>query len=92
MNRTKHATERMQQRGIPPLVVDACQNYGRLHYAGRGSIIYYLDKKARRRLEREWGRPVTRRLSKFLDGAYVVVGSDGVIITTGKRFKRLKAA
>ena len=92
MELTKHATERMQQRGIPPLIMSACINYGNLQHAGRGAIIYYLDKRAKRRLEREWGRSVTRRLSKFLDGTYVVVGSDGAIITTGKRFKRIRTA
>ena len=91
MELTRHATERMQQRGIPPLILDACIDYGSYQHTGRGATLYYFDKRARRRLERKWGRPITRRLSKYLD-TYVVIGENGAIITMGKRFKRIKAA
>ena len=91
MELTKHASDRMQQRGIPPLIMNACITHGCPQHAGKGAILFYLDKRARRRLEREWGRSVTRRLSKFLD-SYVIVGPDGVVITTGKKYKRVRAA
>ena len=91
MQLTKHAAERMQQRGIPPLIMRACIDYGSSHHAGSGSTLYCLDKKSKRRLEREWGRSVIKKLSGFLDGPYVIVGPDGVIMTTGKRFKRIRS-
>ena len=58
MELTKHATERMQQRGIPPLIVNACYEHGTQQHAGRGAIIYHLDRKAKRHLEQIWGRSV----------------------------------
>ena len=90
MELTRHASNRMQQRGIPPLIMKACIAHGRKKHVGEGAMLYYFNKKARRHLEKEWGRPVTRRLLEFLD-SYVIVGLDGAVITTGKHYKRIKA-
>jgi hypothetical protein len=89
MNTTRHGEDRMKQRGIPPLIVEACISFGREYKAREGGSIYRFDKRSRRHLERAWGRMVVRRLSDLLD-TFVVLGSDGTVITTGKCTKRLK--
>jgi hypothetical protein len=43
----------MQQRGIPPLVVDWLLRFGHMRHDHRGAIVYYFDKHSRRDLELE---------------------------------------
>ena len=88
MSVTNHAQKRAQQRSIPPLITDWLLDFGSTSYDKRGAQIQYFDKDARRRLEREVGRQVVRRLSDFLD-CYAVF-DEGVLITTGWRLKRLR--
>jgi len=86
---TAHASSRMQQRGLPPLVLDWLQAYGRELHDHRGATILHFDKRARRRLERAVGREPVRRMKAWLS-AYAVVSPDGHVITTGHRFKRIR--
>src|SRR3546814_2054455 len=55
MRLTKHARQRIQQRGISTEAVDAILAYGPRR-RNRGADIYYLDKKSRRRLAGAFGR------------------------------------
>lgn len=87
--RTYHGTVRAQQRGLPPLVLDWLNNYGREHHDGRGATILFFDKSARRRLERAVGREPVRRMHEWLNASAVVSG-DGCLITAGHRFKRIR--
>lgn len=82
---TEHARTRMQQRAIPPAVVEALLDYGRSEHDHRGSTIVYFNKSARQRLERE--RRI-RDLERYLD-AYAVVAGTGEVITVGHRDKRI---
>lgn len=82
---TEHARTRMQQRAIPPVVVEALLAYGRGEHDHRGGTILYFNKAARRRLERE---RIDRALERHLD-AYAVVAGTGEIITVGHRDKRI---
>jgi hypothetical protein len=84
-----HAAERMQQRGLPPLVIDWLHNYGHEHHDHLGGVILYFDKRARRQLERAVGREPVRRMKKWLN-AYAVVGGDGRLVTAGHRYQRVR--
>lgn len=83
-----HANKRLQQRCLPPLVVDWLHQFGHEQHDGRGAIILHFDKPAQRRLERAVGREPVRRMKQWLN-AYVVVTTDGEIITAGYRFRRV---
>ncbi|HYH23377.1 MAG TPA: hypothetical protein VD995_32580 [Azospirillum sp.] len=85
---THHATERAQQRAVPPLVVNWLFDYGRVLRRG-GADVYFFDRRSRRRLEREVGGVALRRLADLLD-AYAVVADDGHVITVGRRYRPLR--
>lgn len=85
---SRHASERAQQRGIPPLIVDWLLAYGAAEFDHRGAEIRYFDHRAKRRLANEFGRQVVDRLAGLLD-AYIVVAASGCVVTVGHRLKRL---
>jgi hypothetical protein len=85
---SKHARHRMQQRGIPPLILSWLLQFGKPRYDHRGCVIYYFDKQARRALEREVGSKVISRLSDYLDSYVVSSTSDDTVVTVGHRHKR----
>ena len=85
---TGHASRRLQQRALPPLVIDWLHAYGREHHDHRGGVILYFDRRARRRLERDVGRQPVRRMKEWLN-AYAVVGGDGRLVTAGHRYDRI---
>lgn len=84
---TKHADIRMQQRGIPPLVLDWLLKYGQEAHDHHGAIIRYFDKRSIRRLRRDVGNKPVGRLADYLN-AYLVE-SNGSVVTVGHRFKRI---
>ena len=86
---TNHARKRQQQRGIPSLIVEWLLGFGRELHDGRGGILFFFDKKARRQLERCVGRAPVRRMSDYLD-TYAVVNTRGTLITVGHRHGRFR--
>ncbi len=88
MSFTRHALIRMQQRGIRADAVESLLDFGRTAHDHRGAEIVFFDKAARRRLARERGDEALRRLGKRLR-AYVVVGTDGNVLTVGHRTRRI---
>lgn len=87
--KTRHGEVRCQQRGIPNLVIDWLHYYGEEIYDHHGGIIFVFTRDARRCLERAVGREPVRRMSEWLN-TYIVISGDGMLITTGKRYKRIK--
>lgn len=85
--KTKHARVRMQQRGIPELLVDLLQRFGVRHWSA-GATLLYFDKRARRKADSYTGGMLSRA-GKW-SNAYLVMGSDGSIITVGHRHARVK--
>lgn len=85
---THHAQTRMQSRSIPVEAVDALLTFGQTR-RHRGADVYYLDTRARSRMQQALARNELKRLEKCLD-AYVVVGDGGEIITAAHRQRRLK--
>ena len=84
---TKHARQRMQQRGIPFEALDVILDFGREIHDHRGCTVVSIDKPARKRIARELGRDRYRKLEKWL-GTYVVVGADDAIVTVAHRHGR----
>jgi hypothetical protein len=76
----------MKARSIPPLIIDWLLRYGSTRFDGRGAVIHYFDKAARRRLEKDVGRAIVRKTKEFLDCYAVFV--DDVLITAGWHYKR----
>ncbi|TCS32918.1 hypothetical protein EDC30_11929 [Paucimonas lemoignei] len=88
MKLTNHASIRLQQRGIPPIVVDLLLGYGSIEKAGKDAVTYYFDKASRRKISAYAGQ-LFRAIEGFLD-YYAVVGSDGNVITVAPRVKKVK--
>lgn len=89
MQISTHAVVRSQQRGIPPLMIKLVQTFGARDYDHHGGVVRYLDKRARRNIEKEVGTQVMRRLNEFAD-IYLIESVDGgCIVTVGYRYKRI---
>ena len=89
MQLSRHAKQRMQQRGIPRQALDYVLAYGRVSHDHHGARVMWLDKRSRARLGREEGRQVIRRFDKHLN-AYAVIGGDGAVLTVGHRYQRVR--
>jgi hypothetical protein len=84
-----HARVRMQQRGVPPLIVEWLLQYGAQVYDHRGARIRYFDKKSRKRIRRAVGDIALRRLHELFD-CYAVVAEDGTVVTVGHSYGRIR--
>lgn len=84
---TSHAEKRMKQRGIPPLVLDWLYEYGESNYDNRGAEKLFFTKRSLRILKREIGSIIYRKVEHLLN--CYLVDIDGVVITVGRRFKRI---
>lgn len=85
---SKHASDRSQQRAIPPDVVEVLWEYGS-EMRRRGGDVLFFDKPARQRLCRDLGSQALRRCAKAL-ACYAVVDDHGRIITVAHRRFRFK--
>lgn len=85
---THHAQSRLQQRGIPPAVVETLLDYGHEEHDHRGSRIVYFDRQARQKLRRAFGKESYKRIESHLD-AYAIVADNDEIITVGHRTRRI---
>ncbi len=85
---TRHAQVRLQQRGIPPDVVERLLDFGHEAHDHHGSRIVYFDHQARKQLRRQVGSESYKRIEPHLD-AYAVVADTGEVITVGHRTKRI---
>lgn len=86
MKLSNHAKVRMQQRGIPRLIIDWLAAYGEVDHQ-RGAEVFYFNGKARRALERDVGRRMLRRNEKALN-TYMIY-TEGQIATVGHRYQRI---
>ena len=86
---TPHARARMQQRGIRPDMVEALLDFGCVrHLHNKGCEIVFFDKKAKARLAR--ANPEAAREAEKLTRTYAIMGSSGVVITVGHRYRRVE--
>jgi hypothetical protein len=88
---THHARARMQQRGIRPEAIAALLDFGcARHLRGKGCEVVFFDKKARARFAK--ANPGAGRQADRLRRTYAIVGSNGVVITVGHRYRRVTRA
>ncbi len=87
-NLTKHAQSRAQCRGIHPDELDALLSYGRRIHDHLGGLIYTFRDEDLIQLRQDVSNALWQRLQNHR-GIYAVTDSDGRVITTGHRFKRL---
>jgi len=83
---TRHAEARLQQRAIPPILVELLERHGSEIRSG-GADLLFFDKAAQKRLKRYLGRSF-RFFERYLD-AYVVINDQGSVVTAGHRSKRV---
>lgn len=85
---TKHATNRMENRAIPPLLVDLLYRYGSEKHQC-GSTVLFFDRRARKRAHRAL-KDALDRFEKLNDAYVVAAGDSGDVITVGHRLERLR--
>ena len=81
-----HASSRVQQRAIPPIVIEWLMRFGTQRWS-RGASVYEFDKNSRRRLRRHIGQRLFASVEHWLD-AYTVVGDGRRVVTVGWRQER----
>jgi hypothetical protein len=77
----------MQQRGVPREVVDCLLDYGRVRHDHHGAEIVYFDKAGRERAHRAGATEAIREMKKYFN-TYAVVGTDGTLVTVGRRYRK----
>ena len=83
-----HAEVRQQQRGIRREVLDCLVAYGRREHDHAQCEIVYFDAKAISRVHKEACARVAHLVSDHRD-VYAVINSDGRVVTTGHRSRRI---
>ena len=87
---TKHARQRAQQRGVPPLIQEWLSAYGEEVHDGHGGICRYFSRRSIRSMERDFGRAPLRRMNDFMDCYLVEASESGRVITVGRRYKPIR--
>lgn len=77
---TKHAADRIQQRGIPMAAVDLAINFGREVPAGGGATAHRLDAKGLKKARAYCGGSLGQ-LEDRVRGIEVILGRNGQLIT-----------
>jgi hypothetical protein len=86
---THHARVRMQQRGIDAEKLDLLMAYGRASHDHRGHVLIHMDRRALKAALKARGHGAAPALDR-VRGIFAVVGKDGVIVTVGHRYRRLR--
>ena len=84
-----HAKVRMQQRAISEDMLESLLDFGHARFNGQGTQILTFPKRDMKSLKKELNHKVFMKIERHLN-LYAVMSSDGELITTGYRTKRLK--
>lgn len=84
-----HAQIRMQQRAITADMLESLLDFGQVKFNGQGTEILTFPKKVVKHLKKELSHKVFMKIERHLN-LYAIMSSDGELITTGYRTKRLK--
>ena len=87
---SQHAQCRMQQRAIPPCLIDWLFQFGAEAHDHHGAQIRYFDRASKRRLAEAVPAQQLARFDQKLKNAYLVEATDGTVITMGYRDKRVR--
>ncbi len=81
---TIHAPDRLQQRAIPPLIIELLEQFGSpIRIYGAERLIF--DKAARIRLIRHLGGPRGLRMVEPRLNVYAVVADDRFLVTASQQ-------
>ena len=86
---SQHAKIRMQQRAISEDMLESLLDFGQVKFNGQGTEILTFPKKMVKNLKKELNHKVFMKIERHLN-LYAIMSSDGGLITTGYRTKRLK--
>lgn len=82
---SKHASIRLQQRGLPDLVVDQLLDFGK--YISRGNVYTVIfDKKSIKNIRKYGGSEFVSLVNKKYGNAYLILGKDNTLITAGWQY------
>lgn len=84
---SRHASIRVQQRGIPRWFLNVLVTHGKTKHDGHGAMLKTVDKSTRRRLQLLLTREEYAQAERFFD-IYAVVAADDSIITVAHRTRR----
>lgn len=84
---TRHASIRMQQRGIPSWFVRLLLEHGKTSHDGHGALVKSVSKSTRRRLQALLSHREYVQAERYFD-VYAVVARDQGVITTARRTHR----
>ena len=85
---SNHAKNRMQQRAIPPLILDLLYRYGREQQQS-GATVLFFDKQSRKRVLKAL-EDITSRFDKLSDAYLIEADDGGTTITVGHRLRRFR--
>ena len=85
---THHAATRIRQRGINLEVLGCLLSYGHREHDHRGAEVVAFDRSALSLVRATEAPDVWRAVEQARD-VYAVVDSDGLVITSGFRFRRV---
>ena len=86
---SRHAKERLQQRGIPLMSVETMLRYGRKRRR-KGAYVLCMDRRQRKLVKARLAPEIYRRVADKLDFYMVYNDRTGEIITVAHRLDRLK--
>jgi hypothetical protein len=86
---TEHSRARLQQRAIPPRVVDLLMQFGSASRAN-GAERLMFDKTAIKRLRHHLGGDRGLKVVERWLGVYAVVGDNGLVITAAHKQERFR--
>lgn len=87
-NVSRHASQRLQQRGIPSIVIELLAQFGTSQRCDGADKVFF-DKESRKRLRKYMGGSRSmRHIEPWLD-VMMVVSDTGAIVTVAHRTKRI---
>lgn len=88
VRRTHHAEIRQQQRGIGNQLLECLLDFGRREHDHAHCEIVYFDSQALHRIQKHAGDSLAHLAADHRD-VYIVIDSEGCVVTTGHRFRRI---
>jgi hypothetical protein len=85
---SNHASVRMQQRRVPRSVIDLLHAHGD-QARSHGAYVYYFSRRAKCRISEVLSRAEMRTIEEY-GSCYLIEADDGVIITVGHRYRRIR--
>jgi len=84
---TKHAADRLQQRGIPQVLIDLLFQFGDIVHIGHGFERIHFQKRSQKKVRAYLGNRDNGWFDKYR-GVYLIA-RDGKVITCGYQTKRI---